>query len=220
MAVLSDPYILTLSCPDVIGIVAAVSGFLAERRCNIVDSAQFWEQTDNRFFLRISFQAPAGLGLGELERDFGATAGKFTMQWKIHDASRKPRLLLLVSKFGHCLNDLLYRYATGSLPVEIPAIISNHRDFYQLAAWHDIPFHHLPVTRDTKARQERRLTEIIEEERADLVVLARYMQVLSPGLCACLAGRAINIHHSFLSAGLCPRRQADRRHGALCNHRP
>ena len=125
-------------------------------------------------------------------------AERFAMQWHMHDCAVKPRLLLMVSKFGHCLNDLLYRWRIGALPVEIPAIVSNHRDFYQLAAAHDIPFHHLPVTSDTKARQEQQLLEIVHEERCDLVVLARYMQILSPQLCEALAGRAINIHHSFL----------------------
>ncbi len=192
-------HILTISCPDTVGIVFAVSGFLAERGCNIEDSAQFSDRDSGLFFLRISFRAPpGGPGQAALEADFAATAARFQMNWKLHDLKRKQRVLILVSKFGHCLNDLLYRYRTGGLDIEIPAIVSNHRDFYQLAAWHNVPFDYLPVTPETKAQQEARLWEIIEGERIDLVVLARYMQVLSPELCSRLVGRAINIHHSFL----------------------
>ena len=192
-------YILTISCPDTVGIVYAVSGFLAERTCNIVDSAQFGDLDSGLFFLRVSFNAPeGGAGHADLVRDFAPIAQRFRMTWKLHDARRKQRVLILVSKFGHCLNDLLYRYRIGSLDIEIPAIVSNHRDFYQLAAWHNVPFHYLPVTQETKRQQEARLVEIIEGENIDLVVLARYMQVLSPELSTALAGRAINIHHSFL----------------------
>ncbi|EWY38127.1 formyltetrahydrofolate deformylase [Skermanella stibiiresistens SB22] len=192
-------YILTISCPDTVGIVAAVSGFLAERGCNIIDSAQFGDRTSGLFFLRIFLAAPdGGPDHAGLAAEFGAIAKRFGMTWHLHDAERRQRLLILVSKFGHCLNDLLYRYRVGGLNVEIPAIVSNHRDFYQLAAWHNVPFHYLPVKPDNKAEQEARLWEIVEQERIDLVVLARYMQVLSPELCDRLAGRAINIHHSFL----------------------
>ncbi len=193
-------YILTISCPDTIGIVFAVSGFLAERSCNIIDSAQFGDRSSGLFFLRVHFSTgKAGLGQEALSHAFQEiVATPFKMVWKLHDALRRPRVLIMVSKFGHCLNDLLYRYRIGYLPIEIPAIISNHRDFYQLAAWHDVPFHHMPVTAETKAQQEARLWEIIEDENIDLVVLARYMQVLSPELCEKLSGRAINIHHSFL----------------------
>ncbi|CAK0763708.1 Formyltetrahydrofolate deformylase [uncultured Gammaproteobacteria bacterium] len=192
-------HILTISCPDTIGIVHAVTGFLAERGCNIIDSAQFGDRDSGLFFLRIWFSAPeSGPGQGRLEADFAEIAHRFAMAWRLHDAQRRERVLILVSKFGHCLNDLLYRYRVGSLPVEIPAIVSNHRDFYQLAAWHNVPFHYLPVTSNTKEQQEAKLWEIIESEAIDLVVLARYMQVLSPELCAKLHGRAINIHHSFL----------------------
>ena len=192
-------HILTISCPDTVGIVAAVSGFLAGRGCNIIDSAQFGDRTSGLFFLRIFLASPEnGPGGEELAAGFAEVAERFGMTWHLHDANRPQRLLLLVSKFGHCLNDLLYRYRTGGLNVEIPAIVSNHRDFYQLAAWHNVPFHHLPVNADNKLEQEARLWEIIERENIDLVVLARYMQVLSPELCDRLAGRAINIHHSFL----------------------
>jgi formyltetrahydrofolate deformylase len=192
-------HILTISCPDTVGIVAAVSGFLAGRGCNIIDSAQFGDRTSGLFFLRIFLASPENSPSGEeLAAGFAEVAERFGMIWKMHDADRPQRLLLLVSKFGHCLNDLLYRYRTGGLNVEIPAIVSNHRDFYQLAAWHNVPFHYLPVNAGNRADQESRLWEIIEQEDIDLVVLARYMQVLSPKLCDRLAGRAINIHHSFL----------------------
>ncbi|NYZ11022.1 formyltetrahydrofolate deformylase [Azospirillum sp. RWY-5-1] len=208
-------YILTVSCPDTVGIVFAVAGFLAGRHCNIIESAQFGDRLSGLFFMRVHFSATEGApGHAELERDFAEhVAGPFRMEWKLHDAQRRQRVLILVSKFGHCLNDLLYRYQAGGLPIEIPAIVSNHRDFYQLAAWHNIPFHYLPVTPETKAQQERRLLEIAEEERVDLVVLARYMQVLSPELCGRLAGRAINIHHSFLPSfkGAKPYHQAHTR---------
>ncbi len=192
-------YILTISCPDTVGIVFAVSGFLAERQCNILDSAQFGDLDSGLFFLRMQFTAPPDApDMTALEAGFAPIAERFRMNWHLNDAARKQRVLIMVSKFGHCLNDLLYRYRIGSLDIEIPAIVSNHRDFYQLAAWHNVPFHYLPVTTETKTQQESRLLEIVNSERIDLVVLARYMQVLSPELCAQLAHRAINIHHSFL----------------------
>lgn len=192
-------YILTLSCPDAVGIVYTVSGFLAERGCNILDSAQFGDRMSGLFFMRVWFSASESAPTqAALERDFAGIGDRFSMNWKLHDAERRSRVLILVSKFGHCLNDLLYRYRVGSLNIEIPAIVSNHRDFYQLAAWHNVPFHYLPTVSADKEQQEARLWEIIEAEKIDLVVLARYMQVLSPDLCRRLEGRAINIHHSFL----------------------
>jgi formyltetrahydrofolate deformylase len=189
--------VLRLSCPDRMGIVAGVGSFLFERDCNIVESAQFGDAKSSRFFMRVSFSS-TGVDLAETRRDFAPLADRFAMQWEIHDMAVKPRALIMVSRFGHCLNDLLYRWRSGALPIDIPAIVSNHRDCYRLAAAHDIPFHHLPVTAADKPRRERQLLDIFEEERCDLLVLARYMQVLSPDLCARLEGRAINIHHSFL----------------------
>ncbi len=191
-------FILTLSCPDRTGIVAGVANFLLEQDCNIVDSAQFGDGDKQQFFMRVCFDTRQTLALATLQHAFAALGERFAMQWAIYDASIKSRVLLMVSKFGHCLNDLLYRYRIGALPIEIPVIVSNHRDFYQLAAANDIPFHHLPVTAANKLKQEERLLEIMHEERCDLVVLARYMQVLSPSVCAQLKERAINIHHSFL----------------------
>jgi formyltetrahydrofolate deformylase len=191
-------FVLTLSCPDRIGIVAAVANFLLKHQCNIVDSAQFGEPDKRRFFMRVCFTANADLPRADLSREFDPIAQLFDMQAMFYDLAQKSRVLIMVSKFGHCLNDLLYRYRIGALNADIPAIVSNHRDFYQLAAAHDIPFHHLPIDAANKATQETRLLEIIDAEQIDLVVLARYMQVLSPGLCERLKERAINIHHSFL----------------------
>jgi len=203
-------YILTLSCADRAGIVAAVAGTLVEQHCNIIDSAQFGDTGTNRFFMRVSFSAEVATDATQLRRALAPVAERYAMSWAIHDTAVRTRVVLMVSKFGHCLNDLLYRYRIGALAMEIPAIVSNHRDFYQLAAAHDIPFYHLPVTPDSKARQEERLLEIMQGARCDLVVLARYMQVLSPGLCAQLLERAINIHHSFLPSfqGAKPYQQA------------
>jgi formyltetrahydrofolate deformylase len=191
-------FILTLSCPDRMGIVAAVANFLVAQRCNILDSAQFGDEAERRFFMRVCFAPERSSDLDALSAAFAPIGVELGMQWHLYDAAVKPRVLIMVSKFGHCLNDLLYRFRVGALRVDIPAIVSNHRDFYQLAASHDIPFHHLPVDAENKARQEERLVELIEAERCELVVLARYMQVLSPALCARLQERVINIHHSFL----------------------
>ncbi|WP_288585577.1 formyltetrahydrofolate deformylase [uncultured Methylobacterium sp.] len=206
-------YVLTLSCPDQLGLVHAVATFLVERRCNIADSAQFCEGATNTFFMRVSFSAPGEVDGRSLGEDFAPVADRWGMTWRIHHLAVKPRLLLMVSKFGHCLNDLLFRYGSGTLPVEIPAIVSNHRDYYKLAASYDIPFHYIPVTAGTKASAEDKLMEIVDRERVDLVVLARYMQVLSNDLCARLDGRAINIHHSFLPSfkGAKPYHQAHAR---------
>ncbi len=209
----TSDYVLTLSCPDRVGLVHAVAQFMVERGCNILDSAQFCEAETGVFFMRVSVAAPAGAAHRALCDGFAPVAARWDMSWRIHDLKVKPRLLLMVSRFGHCLNDLLFRYGSGTLPVEIPAIVSNHPDFRKLAAAYDVPFHHLPVAADTKAAQEARLMALVEDERVDLVVLARYMQVLSNELCAKLDGRAINIHHSFLPSfkGAKPYHQAHAR---------
>src|SRR5450631_2495969 len=173
--------------------------FLADRQCNIIDSAQFGDLDTQRFMMRVLFEAmPPGISEADLVDQFTPIGARFGMDWKMRDAAYKPRVLIMVSKFDHCLNDLLYRYKLGWLPMQPVAIVSNHRDAYGLAASYDVPFFHLPVTPDTKARQEAKLWTLIEDEGAELVVLARYMQVLSSELCAQLKGRAINIHHSFL----------------------
>ena len=213
MKIQKPRFVLTLSCPDQPGIVAAISACLGKQDCNITDSAQFGDPDSGRYFMRVSFSAPADLSHERIEASFQPIFSRFKMAAKINDLEKRPRAVILVSRFGHCLNDLLYRHRIGALPIEIPAIISNHRDFYQLAASHDIPFHHLPVTAETKTRQERKLLELVEEENADFVVLARYMQILSDELCGELAGRAINIHHSFLPSfkGARPYHQAYKR---------
>jgi len=203
-------FVLTLSCPDRKGIVAAVANFLLEHQCNIVDSAQFGDAANQRFFMRVCFAPSASLTLAATMQKFASVAEPFAMQWGMYDLAVKSRVCIMVSKFGHCLNDLLYRYRVGALNIEIPVIVSNHRDFYQLAAAHDIPFHYLPVDASGKTRQEAKVQELLDTERIDLVLLARYMQVLSPKLCDQLQARAINIHHSFLSSfqGAKPYQQA------------
>jgi formyltetrahydrofolate deformylase len=211
-------YILTLSCLDQRGIVLRVAGFLAEHGCNIIDSDQFGDAESKLFFMRIHFALEEPNVSDEtLRAGFDALCAHLDAQGQLHDASRKPRVLIMVSKIGHCLNDLLFRYRSGLLPVEIPAIVSNHMDFYQLAASYNIPFHHLPLeagaSESEKLAQESRIIELLDRHRVDLVVLARYMQILSPGLCEALKGRAINIHHSFLPSfkGARPYAQAHRR---------
>ena len=191
-------FVLTLSCPDTTGIVFHVTGFLFERDCNIIDSAQFGDESTGLFFMRVHFSSTAALDRDTIARDFAPIAERFSMEAHIHDLRVRPRVLLLVSKFGHCLNDLLFRWSSGQLAMDIPAIVSNHADFQPLAHSYRIPFFYLPVTAATKLQQEERVIEMVERERIDLVVLARYMQILSPAMCARLKGRAINIHHSFL----------------------
>lgn len=199
----SPQFILTLSCLDQRGIVQKVSGFLAEHGCNIIDSAQFGDAQSKLFFMRVHFvMEDLAIDSQSLRERFSELAQSMQMSWQLNDATRKPRVLLMVSKIGHCLNDLLFRYRSGLLPVEIVAIVSNHTDFYQLAASYNIPFHHLPLAAgappEAKRAQEERVMEMIKVNEVDLVVLARYMQILSPALCEALRGKAINIHHSFL----------------------
>ncbi len=189
-------YILTLSCPDKRGIVHAVSGFLLERGGNIEEAALYNDHATGLFFMRVRFACSGPHAA--LRADVQAFAQPFGMTWALHAAQAAMPTVILVSQQGHCLNDLLFRVKSGLLNLDLRAIISNHRDFYQLAASYNVPFHHLPVTRDTKAQVEQRQLEIIRAEGAELVVLARYMQILSDTLCTALAGRAINIHHSFL----------------------
>jgi formyltetrahydrofolate deformylase len=194
---MNTAYILTLSCPDRTGIVHAVSGFLLERGGNIEEAAQYNDHDTGLFFMRVQF-ACGQLTYDDLKLQLKFFAEPFGMDWKLHPAEQPMRTVLMVSKEGHCLNDLLFRWKSGLLRLDIAAIISNHREFYQLAASYNVPFHHIPVTAATKAQAEARQFEVIESEGAELVVLARYMQILSDDLCRKLAGRAINIHHSFL----------------------
>ncbi|MFB4197247.1 formyltetrahydrofolate deformylase [Streptomyces carpaticus] len=216
-----DQYVLTLSCPDKPGIVHAVSSYLFMTGCNIEDSQQFGDRDTGLFFMRVHFTSEgsgAGTGSGadsteKLRASFAAIGDSFQMDWQLHRADQKTRIVLMVSKFGHCLNDLLFRTRIGALPVEIAAVVSNHTDFAELAASYGVPFHHIPVTADTKAEAEARVLRIVEEEGVELVVLARYMQVISDDLCKKLEGRIINIHHSFLPSfkGAKPYHQAHAR---------
>jgi formyltetrahydrofolate deformylase len=207
-------YVLTVSCPDTRGIVAAVAGFLYQQDAFITESHHFGDAHSERFFLRTTFTPGAGTpGMDAFAHRFSRIAERFQMVWGLHEAHRRQRLLILVSKADHCLNDLLYRCRTGELAVEIPAIVSNHPNLEPLAAWHGIPFHHLPVSRETRAEQEAQILAMVDELEIDLVVLARYMQVLSPAACDRLKHRCINIHHSFLPGfkGAAPYRQAHAR---------
>ena len=193
---MTSAYILTLSCPDRTGIVHAVSGFLLDRGGNIEEAAQYNDHGTGLFFMRVRFACDQSEAA--LREQIAELAAKFGMTWKLYAAAEPMKTVIMVSKEGHCLNDLLFRWKSGLLAIDVRAIISNHRDFYQLAASYNVPFHHIPVTAATKAQGEAKQLEIVESEGADLVVLARYMQILSNDLCTKLAGRAINIHHSFL----------------------
>lgn len=191
-------FVLTLSCLDRTGIVYRVSGLLFDGGCNILDAQQFGDEESGRFFLRVHFDAPTMPVADQVRQQFALLAVQFDMQWQWHDLRRRPRLLVLVSRQGHCLNDLLFRSHSGQLAVDIAAIASNHPDFRTLAGSYQVPFHHLPLDAQNRDAQEQSILELVEREHVDLVVLARYMQILSPNLCRALAGRAINIHHSFL----------------------
>ena len=194
---MTQAYILTLSCPDRRGLVHAVSGFLLEQGANIEEASQFNDSATGLFFMRVQFQCE-NTEINTLKQACAVLGDTYDMKWRLHSSAERMKTVLMVSRQGHCLNDLLFRWKSGQLPIDVKAIISNHRDFYQLAASHNIPFHHISVTAATKAQAEAKQLEIIEAEGAELVVLARYMQVLSNDLCQKLAGRAINIHHSFL----------------------
>ncbi|GAB7004096.1 formyltetrahydrofolate deformylase [Nocardioides sp. AN3] len=192
-------YVLTVDCPDGPGLIHAVSGFLLERSGNILELQQYENHREGRFFQRIHFEVLDGAAsLSGLREEFVPLAQRYGMHWQMRAADAPCRTLIMVSKDGHCLNDLLFRWRSGALQVEVASVVSNHRNLEPLAQTYGVPFHHVPVTRTTKAAAEKRLLELVEHERVDLVVLARYMQILSDGLCEALAGRAINIHHSFL----------------------
>ncbi|CAM5788440.1 formyltetrahydrofolate deformylase [Castellaniella caeni] len=191
-------YILTLSCPDRMGIVHTVSSWLLTHHGNIIHAQQFGDLDTQQFFLRVHFSLPQEATVEALQHDFAGVAERFGMQYQLHDPRRKARLLILVSRQGHCLNDLLFRIGSGQMPAEVAGVVSNHTDFQPLVQSHGLPFHHLPVTPETKAAQERQILALVEQASVDLVVLARYMQILSSELCGALEGRAINIHHSFL----------------------
>ncbi|ANS79877.1 Formyltetrahydrofolate deformylase [Serinicoccus hydrothermalis] len=192
-------FVLTLSCPDRKGIVHAVSRTLLEHDLSFTDSQQFADPSSGEYHLRIEAHADGDpIGVEELREALTPVAAELEGQWQVHDRAEPHRLLVMVSRMGHCLNDLLFRARTGQLPVTIPAIVSNHEDFRSLAEWHEIPFHHVPITADTKPEAEAQLRGIVDDHDVDTIALARYMQVLSPDLCRDYSGRIINIHHSLL----------------------
>jgi formyltetrahydrofolate deformylase len=206
-------FLLTLSCQDKVGIVAGVSGFLASRNGFILDSQQYADLETGRFFMRVAFTGATPqdlLDIDDLRFEFAKVAAPLELEWDIVRAHQRPRLLIAVSKASHCLNDLLHRWQTGTLPVEIIGVISNHPDLRDLTEWHGIPFHHLPVTPETREAQESQILDLFEMLNADQLILARYMQILSPELAGKLTGRCINIHHSFLPSfkGAHPYRRA------------
>ena len=194
------PYVLTASCPSRMGTTAAITGFLATRRFYLIEMHQFDDTISQRFFVRITFCAVHGEGvdIARLRQEFAPVAQAEEMEWHIHDSHERTRVLIMVSNLDHCLEDLLYRYRMGELRMDVTAVVSNHVTLQPTATRHNLPFFHLPVTPATKAVQERKLIELVESTRTELVVLARYMQILSDELCGKLRGRAINIHHSFL----------------------
>ncbi|WP_068116975.1 formyltetrahydrofolate deformylase [Tropicimonas marinistellae] len=203
-------FALTVKCPSRRGIVAAVSSFLAENECNITDSHQFDDMETGHFFMRVSFASEGGTDMADLAAAFSPVAETFRMEHAFHDAASRMKVLIMVSRFGHCLNDLLYRWRIGALPIDIVGVVSNHLAYQKVVVNHDIPFHYINVTKANKPQAEARQMEIIEETGAELVVLARYMQVLSDEMCTRMSGRIINIHHSFLPSfkGANPYKQA------------
>jgi formyltetrahydrofolate deformylase len=194
------PYVLTASCASRMGTTAAIAGFLAAKRFYLMEMHQFDDTISQRFFARVAFCGVQGekVDLPRLRRQFEQVADAEEMEWHIHDSAERTRVLIMVSNFDHCLEDLLYRHRTGGLQMDLTAVVSNHVTLQPTAARHNLPFFHLPVTPATKAEQERKLMELVDSTRTELVVLARYMQILSDDLCSKLRGRAINIHHSFL----------------------
>ena len=191
---------LLLVCPDRKGIVAAVASFLSDHDASIVEAKQFNDQLTRRFYMRAVFTAvgPKFVAIEDLRAKFATLASAYEMTWQIEDTAQRVRVLIAVSKLDHCLQDLLFRWRSGVLPVDVVGVISNHPDLRSLVEWHQIPFHHLPVTAETRPQQEAQILELISRHRVDLLVLARYMQILSNDLCRTLSGRCINIHHSFL----------------------
>lgn len=203
-------FALRVACASKRGLTARIAEFLASQGCNIRDSAQFDDEGTGRFFMRVSFRSEMEHSLEDLRAAFMPLAEEFGMEHEIFDENVKRKVVLMVSRFGHCLNDLLYRWRIGALPIDIVAVISNHLDYQKAVVNHDIPFHHIKVTKENKPHAEAQQLQIVEENDADLVVLARYMQVLSDEMCRKMSGRIINIHHSFLPSfkGANPYKQA------------
>lgn len=205
-----NSFVLTVTCPSSRGIVAAIANYMTDQGCNITDSAQFDDMETGNFFMRVSFSSEEGRTLSQLADGFADTAASFDMQFDFHDEAEKTRVIIMVSRFGHCLNDLLYRSRIGALPIEIVAVISNHMDYQKVVVNHDIPFHCIKVTKENKPRAEAAIMDVVTDTGAELVVLARYMQILSDEMCQRMSGKIINIHHSFLPSfkGANPYKQA------------
>ena len=203
-------FALTVTCDSTRGIVAAIAVFLAENGCNSTDSSQFDDLETGRFFMRVSFASEKDATLDSLQADFAEIGARFGMEYAFHDEALRMKVVIMVSRFGHCLNDLLYRWRIGALPIDIVAVISNHMEYQKVVVNHDIAFHCIPVTKANKAQAEARIMEVVEDTGADLIVLARYMQILSDDMCRKMSGRIINIHHSFLPSfkGANPYKQA------------
>ncbi|KQV84435.1 formyltetrahydrofolate deformylase [Rhizobium sp. Root1220] len=203
-------YVLTVTCKSTRGIVAAIANYLADQGCNIVDSSQFDDLDTGRFFTRVSFISEEGVKLSALKEGFKPIAGRFEMEAEIHDGTSRMKVLLMVSRFGHCLNDLLYRWKIGALPIDIVGVVSNHFEYQKVVVNHDIPFHHIKVTKENKPQAEAQILDVVEQTGTELIVLARYMQVLSDAMCRKMSGRIVNIHHSFLPSfkGANPYKQA------------
>ena len=198
MSIKEANFVLLISCQDCKGIVAAVANSIASQDCNIVESSQFGDAPTGQFFMRIAMAVPEGSTIEKFTEAFTPVATAYRLDWQIHDLKCKPRAIIMVSQGGHCLNDLLYRASTGRLPMEVTSIVSNHTTWQRRAEHEGIAFHHLPITPHNKVEQEAQLLALIEEQQVDLIILARYMQVLSDDVCRRLDGRVINIHHSFL----------------------
>ncbi|AGT11323.1 formyltetrahydrofolate deformylase [Paracoccus aminophilus] len=203
-------FALRVACPSIRGVTADIAGFLAANGCNIRDSAQFDDENTGRYFMRVSFRSEEGRTLEDLDAAFAPLVAQYGMEHEFFDEAAKRKVVLMVSRFGHCLNDLLYRWRIGALPIDIVAVISNHLDYQKVVVNHDIPFHHINVTKANKPEAEALQMRVVEESGADLIVLARYMQVLSDEMCRKMSGRIINIHHSFLPSfkGANPYKQA------------
>lgn len=208
-------FTLTIRCPDRRGIVSAVSTWLSDGECSIVEEHQHQDALTGIFFMRVTFAAEGEKPptVEELRAGIAPIADKFSMQAHLYDRAVRPDVLIMVSKMGHCLHELLHRWRSGYLPINIVAIVSNHDDMRGITEWHGLPYHHVPITKETKDEQEEKIIEMVRDLNVDLVVLARYMQILSPRLCDVLAGRCINIHHSFLPSfkGAKPYHQAHAR---------
>ncbi len=203
-------YALTVTCPSTRGIVAAIANYLADQGCNITDSSQYDDSETGNFFMRVSFEFDGSLDLDALNGGFDVVAKEFGMEFAFHDQSQKMKVIIMVSRFGHCLNDLLYRWRIGALPIDIVAVISNHMDYQKVVVNHDLPFHCIKVTKENKPVAEAQIMDIVNDTGAELIVLARYMQVLSDEMCTKMSGKIINIHHSFLPSfkGANPYKQA------------